>query len=183
MSVRLNRLMRQNIVKSLLENAFGDEESELLKEENALAEAVYQDIYLEEIRDLMAQLPDGFLEEQNHLLADFDTEVCRLRLPEGAFLFARKDRIGICRGYEKDHPLFEKQRAWADRNKSLRHRSREAERQAWAVLDSVTTTKRLKEVWPEIEPYVRPHENSDKNLPAVPVGQLNTALGLKPRAA
>lgn len=49
----------------------------------------------------------------------------------------------------------------------------------WAVLDSVSTDKKLYEVWPEAKAFVPAAERAASvNLPALPISELNKLIGL-----
>lgn len=51
--------------------------------------------------------------------------------------------------------------------------------QLWAVLDSVTTDKRLVEVWPEAVAFIPAAERAaSPQLPALPIADLNKMIGL-----
>ncbi|MBZ7208083.1 hypothetical protein FMK66_11450 [Klebsiella michiganensis] len=61
----------------------------------------------------------------------------------------------------------------------LNARKKEIEATVWAALNSVTTLKRLIEVWPESKELIP--ENSDNaraSLPALKVEDLNRMIGL-----
>lgn len=71
----------------------------------------------------------------------------------------------------------------SNKESALKEQKRELKVRAIAVIESVTTVKRLLEVWPEVHDFL-PEENAGPsgNLPTILIADLNTALGLTKEA-
>lgn len=78
-----------------------------------------------------------------------------------------------------DHPLADEFYALEKRREELENRAKVIKAQVWAVVDSVTTIKKLLEVWPEARELLPPDEQPViTNVPAVLITSLNSAIGL-----
>lgn len=78
----------------------------------------------------------------------------------------------------EDSRLGKRVLALAQKEEQLREREEAVARGARAMVDSVATVKKLLEVWPEAAELVPEKLAPEKQLPAVPVGELNTLIGL-----
>ncbi|QVJ12920.1 hypothetical protein [Pseudomonas phage PSA20] len=184
MAVRLSNYIREQVRDAILAHSFSDREKALDAREKELALEFYNDLYPEAIRAHMYALPNGFLEVRSSIRVQVVGESYHsLDLPE-------KKRVADCwshnpgKVYEADHPLGEKLRTYLKDRAQFKREREEAKTGAWAVLESVTTVKKLIEVWPEVEQFARPFAvESPSRAIALPIKDLNARLGLPPQTA
>lgn len=78
-----------------------------------------------------------------------------------------------------DHEITKRFDEIADAEAKVEKRKKDIEATVWAALNSVTTIKRLIELWPESKELLPPEaENSRSALPALKVEDLNRMIGL-----
>lgn len=93
-----------------------------------------------------------------------------------------KDPYRFC-AYEPtlptNHPLADEFHALQEREQELKSRKKAIAAQVSAVVDGVTTIKKLLEIWPEARELLPPNEQPIiSNVPAVLITELNAAIGL-----
>ena len=184
MAVRLTNFIREQILAAVLKHAFEAREKALEAEKFALGDAVYNDIYPEPLRKQMAALPDGFLPTDSDVKVQFEGQ----RFTHVYFgerrRIARTHEYNAARVYEAKHPLTVRYDAWKKAQDDLNAEKSKAKSSAEAVLGSVTTVKKLIEVWPEVEQFARPFAvESPSRAIALPIKDLNKSLGLPPKVA
>lgn len=182
MSRRLTNDDRRTIRKRLLEHAFAKREAALLKEENVLAAAAYDRVYPKKIRDLMAALPEGFLSEDESIRATVDGRQFDLKFSE-----PRRGRHGSPHyttakffNVLGDDALGTKILAHANAEKALKEEQDKASSNIRAALLAMTTVKQCIERWPEARVFVEDLEKKPVTALAIPLRDLNRALGLPP---
>lgn len=78
-----------------------------------------------------------------------------------------------------DDPLTEQLYSIDNDAKQLKSEIEQLTASLWAVLNSVTTDKRLIEVWPEAVAFIPAAEKANTpQLPALPIAELNKLIGL-----
>lgn len=178
--MRLNKGIRQEICERAVAHGFKSEEKKLQAQTLKLSMEVYNHVYPKKVRDLMDQLPDGMLDTMTTFrvraggltfCGDFDGKA----LPIGA-----RDKYGwpniesapLCKKI-KDNLV-----AW----RALRSGRAKITDEVMATLDSVTTLKRLREIWPEAEPFLPTQKDRGVAL-SIPISELNKKLGLPARGS
>lgn len=184
MAVRLSNYIREQVLNAVLKHAFEAREKALEAEKFALGDAVYNDIYPEPLRKQMAALPDGFLPTDGGVKVQFDGQ----RFTHVYFgerrRIAKSHEYNAARVYDAKHPLTARYDAWKKAQDDLDAEKSKAKSSAEAVLNSVTTVKKLIEVWPEVEQFARPFAvESPSRAIALPIRELNARLGLPPQTA
>ena len=192
-SIRLTTFMRENILKDALAYRFNDDIAALAAERAAFAQALYEDIYSEADRKKMASLPKGWLPEVNQVGADFSTSGQRNEvIPFNGHMHGplyvssepvkrrviERDRYSISKSYEGSHPLAIRYGELYAKEAGLTEAYRAAKNQAHAALAEGSTTGKLKQLWPEIAPFVARFEKEDARLPVVPLANLNEMFRL-----
>lgn len=178
---RLTIFQRGQILKRLLEHRFSKEEADLAAAGLTLGGRVYLDVYDLALREQMAALPGGFLPLDNQMTVQFGNHVVRVTLAQRHRLaYDHKGFHAVAKVYPPEHKLT---LAWEEleaRESDYHQRYQEARDLARAMLASVTTVKKLLEVWPEVEPFLKltEAEAPDRTLPVVPIEGLNARLGL-----
>ena len=181
MSVRLNDVIRAQILEAVLQHAFGEREKKLAAERLAMGDYAYKDVYDAKLRRQMAAMPAGFLPENDDLGIQFEgIGFTRLPLAEPRRI-ADSHRCGAAKVYDSDHQLTLRYRDRSEARDAVGAERREARIRAKTVLGSVTTVKKLIEVWPEVRQFAEPWlvESPSRAL-ALPIQDLNRALGLPP---
>ena len=171
--MRLNATIREEILSSLLKHRFDKEESSQQKQWSELAEMIYDANYNATTRATMGRLPQGFLPTRDAFSVKADGQRKCMRL-SGEMLFTYVDYHG--QPWKLTGPLLKCWRVLERQQEATRKAKAETRRQARAMLLSVTTMKKLRQVWPEVIPFI-PKE-STLQLPAVMTKDLNTLLGL-----
>jgi len=197
MGTKLTNWMREAIVKAVVAHRFADAALEIVQKRAALAAKVYDDLYSEADRKKMAALPNGWLPEDYDIGVQFGAGRGYENLPFNGSLYGKVssvlpdpiDRVtrrmayhhtrGCARVYEPDEAIVAEYNSIAAAAQSLSDEIETAQRQATAAVSSVSTIKRLIEVWPGIEPFAAKYEDEAKpNLPALPTAQLNALFKL-----
>ncbi|MFA7063687.1 MAG: Nmad5 family putative nucleotide modification protein [Methanomethylophilus sp.] len=181
MAVRLTKFIREQILNALLKHSFEAREKDLNERKQAFAKEIYNDVYPPKVRAAMAALPAGFLPTCNGLKVSFEGGRYTYvyfgeRLP-----IARDHECYVAKVYPPEHPFAARFIALDREEKDLKREKDEAKNNAKAVLESVTTVKKLIDLWPEVETFARPYAaESTSRAVALPTRELNARLGLPP---
>lgn len=197
---RLTKTIREAIATAVLEHRYEAPVRALLLRAKEIGEELYNETYSPEIQAQMAAMPKGFLSQQNYL--------CVKLLGRNHNVYFGMNWGGELYGFShvphterkvNDRLIADRHhsRSWnsvdmsADLRRKLEflnndikdHNEQYAKtnKQVQAALASVSTIKKLIEVWPEIEPFASPYLEDAPvkvNLPAIPVASLNAILDL-----
>ena len=193
MSTRLTNDIREAITKAALAHRFADDVKALIDAKAEFATSVWEDLYKKADRQKMAELPEGWLPEPEHIAVQFGQGFARVYFNgytygqiaqatdyrrEDTKRVMSKHKGGCAKVYEASHPLSTKHAEIEAKERDLREAYELAKRQTGAALSSVTTIKRLIETWPEIAPFAERYETEKPSLPALPTQQLNKILDL-----
>lgn len=178
--MKLSNDIRGTILDRALKHGFEKNRELLKRAEKAFGEMAYNDIYSKKVRDLMQALPTGYLPETSNLLCRFGSTEGRLSFEKEKRVPAKHDRYSaVAKIFPGDHKLTQQYLDLSKQQKELNAQYKETREQIKAILYSVTTLKRLQEVWPECEPFIKDMLITKKPaLPAVPVKEVNKSLGL-----
>ncbi len=198
-SIKLNTWSRAGLLTKLLTHRFRDEIAALQQARAEFAERLYQAIYSETERRKMNALPKGWLPNVSELKFQSAGVVAKVDL--GGCIYSteirsiaerrepveRRVTFAAHQGHynhvsialEADHPLSIEWAKLEAARGDLEQAIAVAKAQANSVLASVTTTGRLKEVWPESAPFVADIEGEPIKLPpALPIASLNSLFAL-----
>lgn len=183
--MKLTKYTRQEIARAATAFAYDSKEKELRSAEDALAREAYATLFPErEIKAVLA-LPKNWIRFDECL--QFNVGGQRLHL------YTEKDkglpvpyRIGDYAGYSSKTlgtighgDLCDRIQAHAGTVEKTKRARSDSYRKVLALTESVTTIKRLREIWPEGEQFYGKYANAPAvNLPAVQVAELNAELGL-----
>lgn len=183
-TVRINTYMKETVVRRLMNHAFEERKKALQAEWYALGDAVYKDLYPEEVLTKMKAMPAEFLPMDDDVRVSFGGDFTRVYFGENRLL-SYGHLSNAARVYDSKHPLSVRHDAYHKAKDQLTEEERKAESSAKAILDSVTTLKKLIETWPEVEPFVEDFKQTatGRYLPALPVQDLNARLGLPKKEA
>lgn len=185
---RLTKYSRSKIVEAAIEQRFAADREALADKYAAFALDVYNVTYSPTVRKRMAELPSGWLSEQNHLRASISggfnvLHFCGSQARKAAMVFGR---LGVKLRVLADHPtaLIDGGTPMADRWARLCNEETDlctaitaAKLATEQLLSKISTTEKLAEIWPEGVQFLPP-EQVPLNLPALPVGDVNKMLGL-----
>lgn len=177
-SYRLTNWDRDAILKRALEAGFDKQAQALAKRENAIAVRCYNNIFSADDRKKIAALPDGWLPTDaspsfnvGGLHIEFKM-IEPLRIPHKL----RNERLGSI----KDRDLIDAVNQLLADKKDHDERRSAAKASAKAILYSVTTAKKLIEVWPQAKPFLQGiGVAAALHVPATQIIELNKMLGLK----
>lgn len=180
-TIRLSNYIKDTVIARLMKHAFEEREKALKAEEYGIGDAVYKDVYSAAVRRKMDDMPKGFLLEDDDLKVQFEgNSFTHIHFGERRRI-AQSHKYNAAKVYDSKHPLTERYREWKKRESALKNEKRTTKSNARAVLDSVSTLKKLIEVWPEVEQFVedfKPSATGKAQLPALPLKDLNRSLGL-----
>ncbi len=202
-SIKLNSDIRDHLREELLRHRFSKEYVALTKERAALAVAVWMDLYKPSERATIEALPKGWLPEVRGIEARFGTgrygyddlsfngEISgslRILAPkqkpqDPKFMRVAEKHKRCAKAYDDGHKLQVRHAALKNAEADLERRFKDASSEISAVLNSVSSTARLKEVWPEVGPFVAKFEKAAPALPSLPIASLNKALDLPVKEA
>lgn len=165
--MRLTNELRERIATHLVDKVMKPKLLAQQKAEEAFGDSVYDELYTVEERRLMEALPKG-------------------ALPTCDELWTRGRSIplsGVRRIFSENRELSKQQlERWNEFTKgkqALIQEQNSLYKSTFGVLHSVTTVKKLIQVWPEVKETVEQFiALPTPNLPALPVGELNKKLGL-----
>lgn len=178
-STRLTKDIRQKIWDKIREERFGKVEIEHREKLKSLALKCYNAMYSKEERQWMKNAYKGALPEENELFVRFNGKSIILHLEEYKPIFNNHSNSSKCQ-FEKTHSLTKEFREIHEYKNSKDEEKIRAREATMSILNSFTTTRKLLEIWPEVEPYLNKVVENQKsnNLPAVQVKDINKILGL-----
>lgn len=180
----LSKATRETIARKALKDRFTADYQALAVRRAALAQSVYEAAYTAEQRALIESLPEGWLQEQVYMTANFagatdhvyfdgSTSNRRYRYrtgkqePEGSELFnnvrveptGKSDRRALPYNEERVNipagPIVDEHRSIHADEQALNKLVNDTLRTTRATLAQFTTLKALIAAWPEIEPTAR----------------------------
>lgn len=191
---RLNQYIRRDLVNNALGKAFKETREEFIKRVAELADDVYQD-QLGDYLETMKKLPKGFFNESQYINAEFNG--ARVSLPfngNGGVTYqivlvgapSAVERItpyhyqyGGGARYAPDTRLATKWELLANDWASHAESESQIEGEVYALVHSVSSVKKLLEVWPEAVEILPKHLSPPPtNLPTVVIEDLNARIGL-----
>lgn len=184
-TVRLTNMIRDIVKSRLLEKTYKKREEQNKAAKTKLADQVYRDVYPLKIRRQMEAMPEGFMCHSESFNVNFAGERSYLYFSSRRPI-ARKHTNSYAVSYPADHPLAVKWTEISREEKAINAEKRGTRTDIGVVLDQVTTLKKLIEIWPEVEPWVKDFVEPPvdrTNLPALPITELNKTLGLEKKTA
>ena len=175
---RLNVHDRKKLVDAALKRAFGDLEEQYSLREDMLVKVFYAILFKPEVFKAISVLGSDWLTYQT----SHRFNVCGM-----TFDLRSREKMAYPRG--KSHPIgvikdeVQKERVLTllDEQKKLAEKKSQVKAQLEALVGSVTTLKRLKEIWPEgkeVWSVLDDKEPEKIYLPAVQMEELNATLRL-----
>lgn len=203
-STRLTNPIRDSLMNSLLKRAFKKRGEDLIKRCVDYADRLYRDAMGKDLAQISA-LPDGWLQTDDDIKVQLGAEIKQVHftgtlgnwgLPDvfrNAGITENTDRKWqrfptklkgqVVKQYPGDHKLVEEFQQLDSEWNDLKAEMERAKKVAMAAMNSVSTVKKLIDVWPEVEEFAKHYlEDGERKaiLPAIPRDQLNTLLNLPP---
>lgn len=206
-AARLTRNIREALMKKLITRAFQERAQAMVERQCDFAHRVYQDA-LKPHLDRIAAIPEGWLPTDDDIKVSFGSDYTQLDFGNGLSYsihhalrsagakprqtkagnrlelpFPSKFRGQCAKVYDHAHPLTEEFNNLTVEQEQLVADIEKAQRVTKATLESVTTVKKLIDVWPEVEEFAKHYlDNGERKavLPAIPRADLNAQLGLPP---
>ncbi len=182
---RLTNYIRESIARSAINHAFDPKKEALSVTEDALACVAYAFVFSKKETDLVGKVPEYWFRLDSCLRFNVGGQSITLKLKKGLPVpYGTKN--GSDSGYHCHNlgviphgDLCDRIQAHAQALEAYKEQRRGAERQVKAMLDAVTTTGKLKEVWPEGEQFYSVYDDvAAPKLPALRVDEINAMLGL-----
>lgn len=203
-STRLTTHIRDSLMNSLLKRAFKKRGEDLVKRCAGYADRLYRDAMSKDLVQINA-LPDGWLQSASAIKVQLGAEIKQVHftgtlsnwgLPDifrNAGIVESTDqkrrrfpaKLGgaVVKQYPGDHELVEEFQKLDNEWNELKGEMERAKKVAMVAMNSVSTVKKLIDVWPEVEEFAKHYlEDGERKaiLPAIPRDQLNTLLNLPP---
>lgn len=178
--MRLTTDLRTTIRDRALDAAFKKETEALERAEGRLTVQCWKSFFLASARKAAAAMPKGWISETSDFLVNVGGMQIRLKATEPLQVPATH-----CWGHSyviKTPELAAEVRAHAHAKEDIRNRRKQAKTALDGMLMSVSTVKKLFEVWPEGQAFYKNVAPSPINLPTVHVGEVNKLLKLKAAA-
>ncbi|MBL4839356.1 MAG: hypothetical protein JKY47_00830 [Thalassospira sp.] len=178
--MKLSNEIRNDIIEALIKHRFTADQEAIDQMETTLADKLYCDYYGKATRKQMESMPDGALPVTRDTFVNFAgcRDTLKFSSERRCFYIDRYSGSTMrSTAYDAQHAFTLEWTALENARKDLKERKAQAAAKAEAVLKSVGSTKRLLEIWPEVEPFLPP-EPAKAQLPATITQDLNKALDL-----
>lgn len=182
---RLSGEDRDNIVTELLNRAFTERRKAVIAARNAIADAVYNDLYPPAVLKKMTGLPAGWLPEDDDVMAKISGQVTRLYFYDkhgkpAKRIMAAGHVSGVVAIYDGASPVAELNEEHLRLQKELSDEEAAAKAEAQAIVHRVNTVPQLLEQWPDVKPILEKVFGSldEPQLPVVAVEALNARFKL-----
>ncbi len=178
---RITKELREKMVTALLVHGFAAALKKAKSETYAVAEKVYADVYADQVA-AMNSLPDSFFKKRREFKIVYAGQYFRVEFAESKAMPECHDVYGggaVAKIYDAGHALMVEYEAAVQGVREVEKARHAARLQAIGVLESVTTFKKLWEVWPDCRPILECYDQEKKAYPvSIPVQSLNAAFGL-----
>ena len=190
---RLTKDIREQMAQKLAEHRYKPEADALVALNRTLADRAYAHLYTPEIVAAMATVEEsfknvfersdwGFRVNAGGYLVDLGGP---LRSRHVRFTNNEHDGYKVIGRYAThnltDETLIEDVKAFADRFQKFSDDCPTAYHEAMAVLNTISTSKKLAEAWPEAMPVIGDLVPAEcRTLPALKVAEINARFGLPP---
>lgn len=180
--MRLTNEIRDRVVRALIEGRFGERNKKLQKDRAAFGLAIYKKRFTKKERDLMDSLPPGWLCAVSTIRAcrGGSRNVDQFVLPE-CVPMPFSEYISVLLVVDEECPkLAERWDSLREAADTLRREKTQATSEAIQIIAANTSSKGLKEHWPEIADVVDtccPASGPSMAL-AVPIARANELFGL-----
>lgn len=174
---RLNKQLRQEMLKTILDHAFLDKQKKAEADLLVAGEALYM-AHHEKHLPLLTRLPDSFVYKSDGFEVNIGGQRHNLKLGKKRIVTYESSCSRVA--FEANHPIAEGYLRANNHIKDINEQRCAMHREVNSLLESVHTFKKLWEVWPACKTLLEKFENRPTiaTLPAVQVTHLNSVLGL-----
>lgn len=176
MSAKLTNAYREKILGDVLRDTFKDRMAALNAEENDIALAVYLDAFNKAEIAMLNAAPKGWFAETREIRCIPGGGYQILCLSGESVRFPFKKYQVTLKKYESASPLAERIALWTNAKSDLQKTKDQLSASVRALLDSVTTVKKLLEIWPAVATHAPWLLEEKKPLPAIPVESVLLAI-------
>lgn len=183
-SVKLNAEMRTNILNEIIGDRYEVRRKELALREKAFGKKVVDFFITDEIKAKIAELPKNWFPAPYYLAVRFAGEYENFYFKDYGF----QEHIAVPRCLDcvqnlpGNHPLSEERDELKNAEKDINSEETADRNRIKAILQSVSSSKQLIEVWPELETIVNKHCHGTPKmkigLPAIVVDDINNKFNL-----
>lgn len=175
---KLNKLIREAILKDCIKKQFSQRQEDRKKSENSLAMDLYKNVFDEKILRAVKKIPKDWLRQDSCLRFNCGGYSLRLNVDK-AVPVPYSNGCGVLGSITGD--LATSAIKHAEESDKLKEEIRSAYLALETLLDSVSTIKQLSEAWPEGKQFYAGflEAKGKSNVPALQVSELNKKLGLK----
>lgn len=192
---RLTKDIREQMARKLVAHRYTDEAKEIMHKDRSLFERAYNHRYtkdvLKHVEALRKEFPNLFIERSS-----FRTNAGGYRVSIGDGFRSRwvkvesdpkRSKRWMVNDYGdhniSDEVLIEEIKAYADQSRAFEGKCETAYYEAMAVLNTVSSGKKLAEAWPEAMPVIGDLiPEGCRTLPVVQVADVNKKFGLPPKS-
>jgi hypothetical protein len=181
--MKLTNSIRDSIIRSMALAAIEKEKAALTKREHAIALKLWKAAYPAPERAAASKLAEGWIRMDKCLR--FNLCGMDIRVDAAEPLPVKSSVSGFCQRLGNDEKLREEYLAYHAGTEDMKKKARDVERQAKALLYSVTTFKKLEETWPEGKKFYDKFRPASEvaGVPAVLTQDLNALMGIKAKGA
>lgn len=177
---RITKQLLEAMLNTLLDNAFADDLQKAQQYRLNAGEKIYQDIYGEHLI-AMESLPKGWLEKSHYFFVCISGERHSIDLNEARIIGVRHhEYYHQAKLYVGDEPVVLDYLKCNKEQDDIKDKRSIMCREVTALLESVTTFKKLWEIWPECKPLLEKYavKPVPSLFPAVQIKNINDGLGL-----
>ena len=177
---RITKQLREAMRNTLLDNAFVDDLKKAKQELLNAGEKIYQDIYGKHLI-AMESLPKHWLEKSNHIFIGIGGQVHIVDFNDPRIIGYLHDSRHSCpKLYVGDEQVVLDYLKCKKAKDDIKDKRSKMYHEITALLESVTTFKKLWEVWPDCKPLLEKYEVKPvpSLFPAVQIKNINDGLGL-----
>lgn len=174
--MRLTKSFRNSVIKALEDQAFKERQEALKVEFNAIRDAVYAEAIPQEVIEATKKVPKELLNIADSFRVRFGSDWEWFTFDKGSVL---PNQSGALAFYDATSSMAKRYFRYNKEMAKLHAERSAAKNKARALLNSVSTLKKLKEVWPEVSDTADSvlGEPKESSLP-VSVTSVNRAFGL-----
>lgn len=177
---RITKQLREAMLNTLLDNAFADDVKKAQQERLNAGEKIYQDIYGKHLI-AMESLPNDWLIKSRYFYVCILGERHTIVLNEDRMIGVRHNEYFYqAKLYAGDEQVVLDYIACNKAHDDIKDKRSKMYREVTALLESVTTFKKLFEIWPECKPLLEKYavKPVPSLFPAVQIKNINDGLGL-----
>lgn len=177
----LNKTLRKAMTDAMMDFAFAKKISDAERLKKIAGEKIYQKVYGAHLI-AMESLPKGWMNKGSYIFVAIAGQRRKVEFTENKLIGrSHAESYGsYAEFFDGSEPVAIEYIAACDALNAVKSERDKYERQVSAMLESITTFKKLWEVWPDSKPVLEKFEVKPTIaiLPAVQLQEINAALGL-----